>query len=193
MNCCRKYLEYDPDYTRQLTPDNTEEDEDTEDDEHDYSEGRSSEEDEDMDEEEERDEENTDPNFSLDIDDEDDLCSEERRQLGLYPYDTYQSTEESSPEPDKQVQNRDTNAHNTEEMDTKTPNTSQEESLKEIERVVTPGVSNEVGKLSLEEDQLVKQEMDVENEVQIVGEVEYQSDDEKPKVRKKRKPTQRNK
>ena len=78
-------------------------------------------------------------------------------------------------------------------MDTNTPNTSQEESLKEIERVVTPGVSNEVGKLSLEEDQLVKQEMDVENEVQIVGEVQYQSDDEKPKVRKNRKPTQRNK
>ena len=190
MNCCRKYLEYDPDYTRQLTPDNTEEDEDTEDDEQEYSEGRSSEEDEDMDEEEERDEENTDPNFSLDIEDEDDLCSEERRQLGLYPYDTYQSTEESSPELDKQVQNRDTN---TEEMDTKTPNTSQEESLKEIDRAATPGVSNDVGKLSLDDDHPTEQGMDVEDEVQIVGEVEHRSDDEKPRVRKNRKPTQRKK
>ena len=191
MNCCRKYLEYDPDYTRQLTPDNTEEDEDSDEEEHDYSKGRPSEEDEYMDEEDEGDEEDTDE--SLDLDDEEDLNSEERRQLGLYPYDTYQSTDESSPEPDKQVQNRDNNTHNTEEMDTNTPNTSQEESLKEIERVVTPGVSNEVGKLSLEDDQLTEQEMDVENEVQIVGEVEYQSDDEKPRVRKNRKPTQRNK
>ena len=129
MNCCRKYLEYDPDYTRQLTPDNTKDDEETDDDERNYSEGRPSEEDE-----------------SLDPDDEEDLNSEDRRQLGLYPYDTDQSTEESSPEPDKQVQNRDKNTHNTEKRDTKTPNTSREEGPKEIERVATPGVSKEVGK-----------------------------------------------
>ena len=78
-------------------------------------------------------------------------------------------------------------------MDTKTPNTSQEESLKEIERVATPGVSKEVGKLSLDDDQLTKQETGDEDEVQIVGEVQYQSDDEKPRVRKNRKPTQRRK
>ena len=111
----------------------------------------------------------------------------------MYPYDTYQSTDESSPEPAKQVQNRDNNTPNTEELDTNTPITSQEESVKELERVVTPRVSNEVGKLSLEEDQLIEQEMDVDNEVQIVGEVQHQSDDQEPRVRKNRKPTQRNK
>ena len=78
-------------------------------------------------------------------------------------------------------------------MDTKTPNTSQEESLKEIERVATPGVSKEVGKLSLDDDQLTEQEMDAENKVQIVGEVEYHSDHEKPKVIGNRRPTQRRK
>ena len=144
-----------------------------------------------MDEEDEREEEDTDE--SLDPDDEEDLNSEERRQLGLYPYDTYQSTEESSPEPNKQVQNRDNNTHNTEKMDTKTPNTSQEESLKENERVARPGVSKEVGKLSLDDDQLTEQEMDVENEVQIVGEVEYYSDEEKQRVIGNRRPTQRRK
>ena len=190
MNCCRKYLEYDPDYTRQLTPENTEEDEDTEDDEQDVSEEISSEEDEDMDEEEEREEENSEPNFSLDIDNDDDLDSEERRGLGLYPYDTYQSTEGSSPEPNTQVQNRD---DNTEEMDTKPPNTSHEDNLKESNRAATPGVSNDVGKLSLDDDHPTEQGMDVEDEVQIVREVEHRSDDEKPRVRKNRKPTQRKK
>ena len=190
MNCCRKYLEYDPDYTRQLTPENTEEDEDTEDDEQDISEEISSEEDEDMDEEEEREEENSDPNFSLDIDNDDDLDSEERRGLGLYPYDTYQSTEGSSPEPNTQVQNRD---DNTEEMDTKPPNTSHEDNLKESNRAATPGVSNDVGKLSLDDDQPTEHKKNVDDEVQIVGEVAHPSDDDKPRVRKNRKPTQRKK
>ena len=78
-------------------------------------------------------------------------------------------------------------------MDTNTPNTSQASSVEKLERVETPGVSNEVGKLSLEEDQLIEHDMDVDNEVQIVGEVQHQSDDEEPRVRKNRKPTQRNK
>ena len=92
---------------------------------------------------------------SLDPDDEDDLNSEDRRQLGMSPYDTEHSTEN--------------------------------------ERAATPGVSKEVGKLSLDDDQLTEQDEGDEDEVQIVGEVQYQSDDEKPWVRKNRKPTQRRK
>ena len=159
MNCCRKYLEYDPDYTRQLTPDNTR-DEDEE--ERYYSDEMTTEEDEDedmedeededddMDEEEEREDDNTDD--SLDPDD-DELDSEGTRTLGLPPTDTEQSSES--------------------------------------ERAATPGVSKEVGKLSLDDDQLTEHETGGEDEVQIVGEVQYQSDDEQPKARKNRKPTQR--
>ena len=150
MNCCRKYLEYDPDYTRQLTPDNTK---DEDDEERYYSDERTTEEDEDedMDEEEAREDDNTDE--SLDPDDEEWLNSEDRRTLGLPPTDTEQSSES--------------------------------------ERAATPGVSKEVGKLSLDDDQLTEHETGGEEEVQIVGEVQYQSDDEQPKVRKNRKSTQR--
>ena len=152
MNCCRKYLEYDPDYTRQLTPDNTAEDDDEE---RYYSDERTTEEDEDedMDEEEARDEDNTDE--SLDPDDKDDLNSEDRRQLGMSPYDTEHSTEN--------------------------------------ERAATPGVSKEVGKLSLDDDQLTEQETDDEDEVQIIEEVEYHSDHKKPRVIGNGRPTQRQK
>ena len=123
MNCCRKYLEYDPDYTRQLTPENSDDEHDSEDDEGDYSEELPSlDKEDDMEEEDERDEEDTDE--SLDPDNEEWLNSEERRQLGMYPYDTYQSTDGSSPEPPKQVQNRESNTPNNEDMDTNTPNTS---------------------------------------------------------------------
>ena len=153
MNCCRKYLEYDPDYTRQLTPDNTR-DEDEE--EHYYSDEipTEEEEDEDTDENEEEDydmeEENTNESSdhgSYDVD------SDGHRTLGLPPTETERSSEN--------------------------------------ERAATPGVSKEVGKLSLDDVQPNEQETEEEEEVQIVGEVQHQSDDEQPKVRKNRKPTQR--
>ena len=153
MNCCRKYLEYDPDYTRQLTPDNTRDDDEEE---HYYSDEIPTEEDEDedMDENEEEDydmeEENTTESSdhgSYDVD------SDGHRTLGLPPTETERSSEN--------------------------------------ERAATPGVSKEVGKLSLDDVQPNEQETEEEEEVQIVGEVQHQSDDEQPKVRKNRKPTQR--
>ena len=155
MNCCRKYLEYDPDYTRQLTPDNTrDEDEEeryysdemtTEEDEDEGME-EEEEEDDDMSEEEEREDDNTDE--SLDPED-DELDSEGQRTLGLPPTDTEQSSEN--------------------------------------ERAATPGVSKEVGKLSLDDDQLDEQETGEEEEVQIVGEVQHQSEGKKQKGRPNRK------
>ena len=50
-----------------------------------------------------------------------------------------------------------------------------------------PGVSNDVRKLSLEDNQIDEQNIDVNEEVQIVGEVQYTD----TKIRKNRKPTQR--
>ena len=155
MNCCRKYLEYDPDYTRQLTPDNTRDDDEEE---HYYSDEipTEEEEDEDTDENEEEDydmeEENTTESSdhgSFDVDSD----GVSHKALGLPPYDTERSSEN--------------------------------------ERAATPGVSKEVGKLSLDDVQPDEQEMEEEEEVQIVGEVQHQTDDEQPKVRKNRKPTQR--
>ena len=157
MNCCRKYLEYDPDYTRQLTPDNTRDDDDED---HYYSDETPTEddedEDEDMDDNEEEDydmeEENTtesSDHASYDVDSD----GVSHKTLGLPPYDTERSSEN--------------------------------------ERAATPGVSKEVGKMSLDDVQPDEQEMEEEEEVQIVGEVQHQSDDEQPKVRKNRKPTQR--
>ena len=78
-------------------------------------------------------------------------------------------------------------------MDTKPPNTSHEDNLKESNRAATPGVSNDVGKLSLDDDQPTEHKKNVDDEVQIVGEVAHLSDDDKPRVRKNRKPTQRKK
>ena len=161
MNCCRKYLEYDPDYTRQLTPDNTRDedeeeryysDETTTEEDEDEGMGEEEEEDDDMTEEEEMEDDNTDE--SLDHE-EYDVDSEGHRTLGLPPTDTERSSEN--------------------------------------ERVATPGVSKEVGKLSLDDDQPTEQEAKAEEEVQIVGEVQHQSDDERPIGRKNRKPTQRRK
>ena len=153
MNCCRKYLEYDPDYTRQLTPDNTR-DEDEE--EQYYSDETPTEEDEDedMEEEEEEDDDMEDDNTNESSDHGSyDVDSDGHRTLGLPPTDTERSAEN--------------------------------------ERAATPGVSKEVGKLSLDDDQPKEREEEGEEEVQIVGEVQHQSDDEQPKARKNRKPTQR--
>ena len=82
----------------------------------------------------------------------------------------------------------DAHAHElTEKMDTEHENETKNETNNTTERALTPGVSNEVGKLSLDDDQA--QQMEMDDEVQVFGVVQYSD----TKVRKKQKPNQRKK